>query len=99
MPALERRRFDHLAAELSVALSLLVPRHALWLAAAAHLASAQAAAAFCDAPLDAFLDGAQLPELPTRARVRLRRIVARFDATQRTPEEILGALFSRRASH
>jgi len=99
MTALERRRFDHLAAELSVALRVLVPRHALWLAAAPHLASAQSAAAFCDAPLDTFLDGARLPDLPARSRVRLRRMVARFDAAQRTPEEILGALFSRRASH
>jgi hypothetical protein len=95
MVALERRRFDHLATELSVALGTLVPRHALWLAAAFHLASARSAAAFCDAPLDAFLAGAQLRRLHTRERARLRRVVARFDAAQRTPEEILGALFSR----
>jgi hypothetical protein len=96
MAALARRRFDHLAAELSVALGMLVPRHALWLAAALHLASARSTAAFCDAPLDAFLAGAQLHPLPSRERARLRRAVARFDAARRTPEEILGAIFSSR---
>jgi hypothetical protein len=98
MPVLARRRFDHLAAELSVALGMRVPRHALWLAAALHLGSARTAAAFCDAPLDAFLADEQLHPLRTRERARLRRAVARFDAAQRAPEEILAALFSIRAS-
>jgi len=98
MAVLARRRFDHLAAELSVALGTCVPRHGLWLAAALHLASARTAAAFCDAPLDAFLAGAQLRPLRTRERARLRRAVARFDPAQRTPEEILAALFASPAS-
>ncbi len=93
MPALPRRRFDHLATELSVALGVVVPRHALWVAAARHLASAEGAAAFCDAPLDAFLASEHLPEPARSERAQLRREVARFDPARRTPEEILGALF------
>jgi hypothetical protein len=93
MPALERRRFDHLAIELSVALGVAVPRHALWLASARHLASGDSAAAFCGAPLDAFLASERLPELAAGERAPLRRAVARFDPARRTPEEILGALF------
>ncbi len=93
MLAPSRRRFDHLAAELSVAIGIAVPRHALWLAAAPHLANAEGAAAFCDAPLAAFLAAERLPEPAPRERAALRRAVARFDPARRTPEEILGELF------
>ena len=98
MPAFARRRFEHLATELSVALGVLVPRHALWLASAPHLESARDVAAFCDAPLDEFLAPLQLAVLPHRERARLRREVARFDPTRRTPDEILSALFTSVAS-
>jgi hypothetical protein len=88
-----RRRFDHLVAELSVALGIAVPRHALWLAAARHLESAARSAAFCGAPLDAFLADEHLPPLRARERARLAREIARFDPSRRTPEEVFGALF------
>jgi hypothetical protein len=93
MPALARRRFDHLATELSVALGILVPRHALWQACADKLASADDTAAFCDEPLDAFLELEQLAPPSPAERARLRREVSRFDPSRRTPDEILSALF------
>jgi hypothetical protein len=93
MSNLARRRFDQLATELSVALGVAVPRHALWLATAGQLESAKDAAAFCDEPLDAYLAAARLPALRGQARLRLRRAVARFDPARPTPEEIIGALF------
>ena len=93
MPAFERRRFDQLATELSVVLGVAVPRHALWLATAPHLSSAEGAAAFCGAPLDAFLACERLAPPPAAARLRLRHAIARFEPARRTPEEIFLALF------
>jgi hypothetical protein len=99
MTSLARRRFDHLASELSVALGVRVPRHALWIASAGHLEAAAGACDFCRAPLDAFLRDACLPPLGERARGRLRRAVARFDPARRTPEEVLASLFTPREGH
>jgi hypothetical protein len=99
MTSLARRRFDHLATELSVALGVRVPRHALWLASAGHLDGAAPASAFCCGPLDEFLRGAQLPPLDARARRRLRRAVERYDPARRAPEEILAGLFRPREEH
>jgi hypothetical protein len=95
MPPHARRRFDHLAAELSLALGMRVPRHPLWIAAARELASGAAAAAFCGAPLDAFLACERLGPIDPAARTRLARAVARFDPTRRTPEEVFAALGAR----
>jgi hypothetical protein len=94
MPSPARRRFDHLAAELSLALGVRVPRHALWLASARHLESAARAADFCGAPLDEFLCEAALPALRGPSRERLRRAIARFDGGRPTAAEIVAVLFA-----
>lgn len=93
MPSLRRRRFDHFAIELSLALERAVPRFALFRAVAPHLESGAVLAEFCGAPLDAFLADQELPGLSSRALVRLRRSVGAFDPSRRTPEEVLGRLF------
>ena len=91
-----RRRFDHLIAELSVALGRLVPRYALWLRMhelgwdPERLAATQATA-FVDGHLDAFL--AQSGDsLTARAQKRLSRSVERFDPLQPTPYETMERL-------
>ncbi len=94
MPRTARRRFDHLATELSVAIGVAVPRHALWLAAAPHLESGERTAEFCGAPLDGFLARERLAPPSPRERARLSRSVARFDPSRRTPEEIVAGLFA-----
>jgi hypothetical protein len=94
-----RRRFDHLATELSVAVGVRVPRHALWLAAAGHLGSGASVAAFCAAPLDVFLADAQLPRPADRERARLRRSVERFDPQRRSPDEVVSGLFAPPTKH
>ena len=93
---MRRRRFDHLAIELSLAVDRAVPRFALWTAlheggADPEQLSRDAALAFCDAPLDRFLAGLGLA-LPAPARRRLRRRVARFDPRHPAPEEIFARL-------
>lgn len=93
MTNLERRRFDHFAVALSVALGLRVPRHALWLACARQLASADALTRFCGTELAAFLASEGLPALAREPGSRLAREVSRFDPARRTPEEVFGALF------
>jgi hypothetical protein len=87
-----RRRFDHLAVELSVEVGRAVPRWALWTALHdqgqdPEDLSAPAAVAFCDGPLDAFLRDQGLTLGPRRTR-RLRRRVARYDPRHPPPEEI-----------
>lgn len=89
---LARRRFDHLALELSLALSVRVPRLALYCAAARYAENGARLAEFCGAPLDGFLTEQRLAPLAPRARARLRRRVAHFDPRRRTPEEILGRM-------
>lgn len=86
-----RRRFEHLVVELSLAAGRVVPRFALFLqlgelgTAPEHL-SRGAALAFCDEHLDGFLAEHSLSIAP-RARRRLRRAIACFDARQPTPYE------------
>jgi hypothetical protein len=91
-----RRRFDHLAIELSVAAGVRVPRYALWLAF--HEASLdperlgrEDVLAFCDGPMAPFLRSQGLRLAPHRAR-SLRRALARFDPRFPTPYERLAAL-------
>lgn len=89
---MRRRRFDHLAVELSVEVGRAVPRFALWNALHDHGLdpedlSAPAALAFFDGPLDAFLRDHGLRLGPRRAR-RLRRRVARYDPRHPSPEEL-----------
>jgi hypothetical protein len=95
--SLERRRFDHFATELSVALELRVPRHALWIACARQLASGDALARFCGAGLGEFLAAQGLPALACVKGSALARAVARFDPARRSPEEVFGALFLGRS--
>ncbi|HEU4427577.1 MAG TPA: hypothetical protein VFT98_02390 [Myxococcota bacterium] len=90
----ERRRFDHFAVELSLALGVRVPRHSLWIAVAGRLGCASELARFCDAPLDDWLRSQRLGPLLAQCRGRILREVQRFDPARRTPEEIIGALFA-----
>jgi hypothetical protein len=89
-----RVRFDHLAAELSVAVGALVPRWPLWLRLhelgqdPEHLSS-DAALAFCGGPARRFLAEHGLG-LSWRARRRLLRSVAAFDPERASPEQALG---------
>ena len=86
-----RRCFDHLAAEISVAVGSLVPRYRLWL----HLhalgvdpegLSAKQAAAFCGAPLPGFLAECGL-RLAPRRQLRLQRSLRRYDPSVPAPHE------------
>lgn len=96
---MERRRFDHLYVELSVALGELVPRYALWLRIGElggnpETLERDAALSFCREHLQTFLAEHALA-LSARALKRLVRAVARFDPRQPTPEEQLSGLFER----
>jgi len=95
----ERRRFEHLFVELSVALGECVPRYALWLRIgelgwSPGALSQDAAVAFCRQDLPGFLAEHGLSLTPRRHR-RLIRSVSRFDPQVRTPDEELNALFER----
>jgi hypothetical protein len=88
-----RRRFDHLALELSLAVGERIPRYRLWL----HLhelgcdpeaLSRGDVLAFCRGEAPRFL-AAQGRLLTPRAQRRLCREVARFDPLRPTPEERL----------
>lgn len=94
MESAQRRRFDHLAIELSVAVGVRVPRHALWLAAEAHLESGAELARFCDEALAPLLREWRIAAPPRRAAARLAREIAGFNPARRSPEEIVGALFA-----
>ena len=86
-----RRRFDHLVAELSVALGTHVPRYALWLRMHEYgwnpdRLSREQALAFCGVPLSSFL-AAQGLRLRSRRQQRLIREVERFNPAIPTPDE------------
>ena len=93
---MDRRRFDHLYEELSVALGRLVPRYALWL----HMGelgmdperlSRSDAVQFCRRHLHDFLSGQHLA-LRDRQERRLVRAVDRFDPRHPTPYEHMARL-------
>lgn len=93
---MDRRRFDHLYEELSLALGRLAPRYALWL----HMSelgldpealSRSDALAFCRRHLTAFLTTHGMA-LPDRAGRRLARAIARFDPRHPTPYEHMARL-------
>jgi hypothetical protein len=92
----QRRRFDHFAVELSLAIGERVPRGALWEACVRHLDSAAALGTFCRAGLGEFLASVDAAPLEGRASARLLHEVARFDPARRTPEEVLGSMFASR---
>jgi hypothetical protein len=90
---LDRRRFEHLFAELSVACGRLVPRFRLWLFLREHDADPEAltrrdALAFCDDGIVPFL-AAEGMSLSRWERRKLRRAVASFDPELCTAEELL----------
>ena len=96
---MERRRFEHLYAELSVALGERAPRYALWLrlgefADSADTLSQQAAVAFCREGLKPFL-AEHGRRLSARQLRRLLRVVSRYDPRQPSAEEQVSALFQR----
>jgi hypothetical protein len=87
----QRRGFDHLASELSVAVGRRVPRYPLWLRLRAHGFDPEqldraSAIAFCEAPLEHFL-GEYGVRLPERELSRVRRSVRNFDPQFPTPYE------------
>jgi hypothetical protein len=91
-----RKLFNHLFVELSVAIGKRVPRYALWLelhdqgwdpesllVAEAH--------AFCDGPMEGFLSNRGM-KISRRARIRLRKELAKFDPSRPLPQEIFERL-------
>lgn len=98
-PPLSRRLFDHLFAEISVAVGVRVPRYRLWM----HLhelgwnpesITTDQALAYLDGPLRSFLVDCGLGIAP-QARRRMRRAVARFSPLHPTPSERLAAWSAR----
>lgn len=86
-----RRRFDHLYEELSVRLGRLAPRYAIWLrlreiGADPELLSRRDAVDFVDRELAGVLAERDLALSPRAAR-SLRRAVALYDPSVRTPAE------------
>ncbi len=96
-----RRRFEHLVAELSVAIGQVVPRYALWLQLRElgwmpeHL-TREAVIAFHDVHLARFLSDHRLVITP-RAERKLRRSLRRFDSRHPTPYERMESTGTRRA--
>ena len=90
---MDRRRFEHLFVELSVACGRLVPRFRLWLFLRERGADPEALArrdalAFCDEGIVPFLAADSL-SLSRWQRRKLRRAVANFEPELTTPAEIL----------
>jgi hypothetical protein len=86
-----RRCFDHLAAEISVAVGSAVPRYRLWLrlhdlGLDPEGLSAQQAAFFCGDPLPDFLAECGL-RLAPRHQLRLQRSLRRYDPSVPAPHE------------
>jgi hypothetical protein len=88
-----RRRFDHLVAEISVAVGARIPRYDLWLwihenGCNPEAMTSRATVDFCTGPLSSFLAEHHL-QLSPRAQGRLLRAVARYDPAVPSPEELL----------
>jgi hypothetical protein len=97
---LDRRRFEHLFVELSMACGRLVPRFRLWLHLREDGADPEAlcqgdALAFCDEGIVSFLAAEKLSISRWQHR-RLRRAVATFDPELTTPAEILSRVEGER---
>jgi hypothetical protein len=93
---LQRRRFDHLIIELSLALERNLPRYPLWLTfkelgADPDYLSREAVIEFCDQHLAEFLGHLGHTLTPRQTR-RLRRTVARYDPEITTPYERMARL-------
>lgn len=94
---MNRRRFDHLIIELSVAVGEVVPRYALWLCLQELgcdpvALSRDDVEMFMDGHLEAFLEQEELGIRPREAR-RLRKCLLRYDPRHPTPEEVLHRIF------
>jgi hypothetical protein len=94
---MNRRRFDNLVIELSVAAGELVPRYALWLALQdlgcdPVVLSQDDVRTFVDEHLAAFLEVEELCIRPRETR-RLRKRLLRYDPRHPTPEEVLHRIF------
>lgn len=93
---MRRRGFDHLFAELSVAVGRRLPRWDLWLRLREldldpdRLSRADAIR-FCDAHLESYL-GERGLRLSERGVRRLRRAVGRCDPRHPTPAEVMARL-------
>ncbi len=86
-----RRRFDHLAAEISIRVGRVVPRYPLWLRMRElgldpEWLAREEALRFCEHDLEHFLRQHGLVMGPREWR-RLFRAVARHDPSVRTPAE------------
>lgn len=97
---MDRRRFEHLFVELSIACGRLVPRFRLWLRLREDGADPEAlcqrdALAFCDQGIVPFLAAEKL-SISRWQRRRLRRAVAAFDPKLTTPAEILARVEGER---
>lgn len=93
---MNRRGFEHLLAEISVAVGRAVPRYELWvrlreLGENPEQLSREAALRFCDEHLHEYLEDMGLA-LASRAERRLRRSVRVFDPRHPTPAETLARL-------
>jgi len=95
---MDRRWFDHLFTELSVALGRRAPRYALWLALGelgvdpAKLGR-EDVVGFCDRELPSFLAEHRLA-LTARAEQRLQRSIRRFDPRHPSPAEHMARMVS-----
>lgn len=88
---MELRYFEHLFAEISVAMGFRASRYDLWLAVWSHCGdpvelSRSSTERFLASGLDSFLteEGASLSP---SAKAKLSKTLLRFDPTHRTPEE------------
>lgn len=97
---MDRQRFEHLFAELSVACGRLVPRFRLWLYLRENDADPEAlsrhdALRFCDEGVVPYLAAEGL-SLSRWQRRKLRRAVAEYDPDLDSPAEILSQLDTER---
>ena len=88
---MDRRRFEHLFVEVSLALGAQVPRYPLWLRLRElgwnpEQLGRDEAIGFLDSHLEAFLADHELA-LSARSTRRLRHRIARFDPSHPTPYE------------
>jgi hypothetical protein len=92
----QRRGFDLLFTELSIAVGSCIPRYPLWLRLHAlgfdpERLDRASVMAFCGEPLEVFLFEYGV-SLPPRELLRVRRRVSNFDPETPTPYERMAAL-------
>jgi hypothetical protein len=92
----QRRGFDLLFTELSIAVGSCIPRYPLWLRLHAlgfdpERLDRAAVTAFCGEPLEAFLFEYGV-SLPKRELLRVRRRVSSFDPEVPTPYERMASI-------